>query len=125
MTAQRILVVEDNPETVHVLRSSLEKAGYSVLTASNGEEGLTTARATPPDLILLDIMMPVMDGFTMNRKLKERPATRQIPVIIVSAREKMEALFDGDPSNRIDGYLVKPFRADVLLDKMAQILGGR
>ena len=117
---KKILVVDDVQETLAVVRRVLEREGYEVDTASNGQEGLDKTVADIPDLILLDIMMPVMDGMTMNRHLKENPATRKIPVVIVSARSGLTPMFQGD--SKVAGYLIKPVSPRDLLLLVHKIL---
>jgi CheY-like chemotaxis protein len=121
---KKCLVVDDNPETVDIVCTILKKAGYLVLEAYDGEKGLAAAQATLPDLILLDIMMPVMDGLAMNQRLKEDPKTRDIPVIIMTARSGMEPMFQGPKSSTIQAYLVKPFSQKELLKRISEILGN-
>jgi CheY-like chemotaxis protein len=121
---KKILVVEDNRDTVDMLKAILEKAGYTVETAFNGEEGYRKAQAFLPDIILLDIMMPIMDGFTMNQHLKQNPQTKEIPVIIASARSGMAPLFATTAGPQIEGYMVKPFSASVLLMKIEEVFKG-
>jgi CheY-like chemotaxis protein len=123
---KRILVVDDNPETVDIVRQVLQKAGYTVLVAFDGEAGLAKADTTPrPDLILLDLMMPVMDGYTMHRHLQENAETRQIPVIILTALTGMMTAFDKEKTGPIAGYLVKPVLPAELLHKIVDVLEKR
>jgi CheY-like chemotaxis protein len=119
---KKCLIVDDTFETVDIVTFLLKRAGYDVLTAYDGEQGLKMARAELPDLILLDIMMPVMDGLTMNRRLKEDPKTRPIPVIIMTARGGMEPMFQGSKDSPIQGYLVKPFSQQELLRRIDDLL---
>jgi len=120
---KKCLIVDDNPETVDIVSFILKKAGYEVLTAFDGEQGLNQAKGSLPDLILLDLMMPVMDGYTMNQHLKEDPATKNIPVIIMTAKGGMEPMFENTKGSPIQGYLVKPFSQKELLKRMDDLLG--
>jgi CheY-like chemotaxis protein len=86
----RILIVDDNRSLVLAAERVLQKAGFDVLTAYDGVEGLEKARAEKPDLIILDIMMPRMDGYEVCRHLKNDPATAQIPIIILSAKGEVD-----------------------------------
>jgi CheY-like chemotaxis protein len=122
---KKCLIVDDNPETVDIVSTILNKAGYDVLAAYDGEKGLSAAQTALPDLILLDIMMPVMDGYTMNQRLKEDPKTRDIPVIVMTARSGMEPMFQGAKGSPIQGYLVKPFSRHELLERMEAVLKSR
>src|SRR5688500_13916196 len=91
--AARILVIDDSPPNVALVRAQLERAGHRVLTASTGREGLVVAAANPPDLILLDVMMPGLDGYEVCQRLKADPATRAIPVVMLtSLRERTDKI---------------------------------
>jgi CheY-like chemotaxis protein len=119
---KKCLVVDDNVETIDIVTFLLKRAGYDVLPAYDGEKGLAMAKSQRPDLILLDIMMPVMDGVTMNQRLKDDPTTRDIPVIVMTARGGMEPMFQGPKASSIQGYLIKPFSQKELLQKMDEVL---
>ncbi len=103
----RILIVDDEPFNVDYLEQELEDLGFETLSASNGQEALELVMAEPPDLILLDIMMPVMDGFTVLARLNEDKAWRDIPVIVISATNEMESVVKGIELGAED-YLPKP-----------------
>jgi CheY-like chemotaxis protein len=92
---EKILLVDDNPTNLKVLTDALEPHGYSILVAPGGEVALKTAGRAQPDLILLDVMMPGLDGIETCRRLKADEATRDIPVIFISARSEMQSLVDG------------------------------
>ncbi|HEX8550813.1 MAG TPA: response regulator [Abditibacteriaceae bacterium] len=119
--AKRILVVDDEPETVAVLRAILEYAGYEVSAAHNGVEALASVAAGHPDLILLDQMMPEMDGSEALRRLKSNEETKQIPVVILSAKDKPADLMKGWESGT-DLYLIKPITGPELTDYIKCIL---
>ena len=114
--SQKILVVEDETPVAEMIRFGLERAGYKVVLATNGEEGLFLISQHHPDLILSDILMPVMDGFAFYKELKKNPATANIPVLILTARGKME---DSFKVIGVDDFIVKPFDVDVLLGKIS------
>jgi CheY-like chemotaxis protein len=88
--ANRLLVVEDDSATREMLRRNLEKSGWSVTEADNGSTGLRALETAPPDLILLDLMMPVMDGFQFMQRLRQSPDWREIPVIIITSKDLSE-----------------------------------
>lgn len=119
-----VLVVDDDREIVDLTATILRDGGYAVQTASNGREALAAARQGRPDLILLDINMPGIDGWESLRLLRLDEETRAIPVAMFSVRfdlkEKMEAL-----KRSADDYIVKPFRYDEMLERVARLLGGR
>ena len=83
-----ILIVDDSPTEIHVLKTMLEKNGFTVSAASSGEEGIEKARAEKPDLILMDVVMPGMNGFQASREITKNPETSNIPVIIVSTKDQ-------------------------------------
>jgi CheY-like chemotaxis protein len=103
----RILIVDDEPFNVDYLEQELEDLGFETLSAGNGQEALEIVMAESPDLILLDIMMPVMDGFAVLARLKENKAWRDIPVVVISASDEMESVAKGIELGAED-YLPKP-----------------
>src|SRR5512142_1078760 len=109
----RILIVDDEPFNVDYLEQELEEAEYATIRAANGQEALEKVRTDPPDLILLDIMMPVMDGFQVLSRLKAEEATRDIPVIVISASNNLESVVRGIQLGAED-YLPKPFEPVLL-----------
>jgi PAS domain S-box-containing protein len=115
--SEKVLVVDDNADMCDYLHRLLASQ-YTVLTAANGEEGLRIARAAHPDLVLTDIMMPVMDGMALLRALRSNEGTQTIPVIFLSARAGEEAGIEGREAGA-DDYLVKPFSARELLARVA------
>ena len=117
-----ILVVDDDIDLRTVVKMRLEIEGYDARAASNGKECLEMVAEKKPDLILLDMTMPVMDGYTALNKLKESPESADIPVIIFSIKEKvkMEGLFMDDKAAY---YIEKPFETEELISKVKSILG--
>ncbi len=109
----KILIVDDEPFNVDYLEQELDERGYQTVSAVNGQEALTQVKVENPDLILLDIMMPIMDGFTVLARLKENPATRDVPVIVVSAMSDMASVVKGIRQGAED-YLPKPFDETLL-----------
>ena len=109
----KILIVDDEPFNVDYLEQELEDMNYVILTATNGREALDKVVNEPPDLILLDIMMPIMDGFTVLNELKADPLLRHIPVIIISAMNDLESVVKGIKQGAED-YLPKPFEPTLL-----------
>ena len=106
-----ILVVDDLPENVTLLARMLGRRGYRVRTAHSGPQALLVAAAEPPDLILLDISMPEMDGFEVCRRLKEQPSLREVPVIFISALTETEGLVEAFHRGGVD-YITKPFQIE-------------
>ena len=119
---KRVLIIDDEEEFVSCMKTNIElRDGYEVITALDGEEGLREAQRGKPDLVLLDIKMPGMDGFEVLKRLKENKDTRSIPVIMVTAKTEddvmMEALKLHD-----DGYVIKPVKIEELEEKMENAL---
>ena len=123
MTKRKILVVEDEAELTGAIRIRLEQAGYEVLTAYDGQEGLEKARAENPDLIVLDLMLPKIDGYKVCRMLKFDEKYKKIPVVMLTARAQER---DEDLGYEVgaDAFITKPFKYQVLLAKIAELLGG-
>jgi two-component system, OmpR family, response regulator MprA len=120
--AKTILIVEDDVSVRTLLKKSLGAKGYTVHTCADGLEGLTELERSRPDLILVDIMMPRLDGVTFVRAIKGNHSTKPIPVIFLTAKN--------DPKSMIEGinigakyYITKPFQLDELLSKVAKALG--
>lgn len=123
----RILLIEDDPDIQKMVRLSLMyQGGHQVTTASCGKEGLEKAAAENPDLILLDVMMPEMDGYETIKALKAQPGTRHIPVVFLSARAQQVEIQKGRELGAI-GYLVKPFDPMTLASQLDEIMtsGGQ
>ena len=114
----RILAVDDNPTNLRVLLEVLEADGNTVLVATDGERALSIAAQASPDLILLDVTMPGMDGYEVCRRLKRQEATRQIPVVFLTARDQPEDIVAGFAAGGVD-YVTKPFREDEVLARVA------
>jgi CheY-like chemotaxis protein len=112
--AKRILVVDDDENVLSLERTILEQRGFTVTTAGGGAEALEILAEQDFDLVLLDVMMPEVDGFTVCRRIKEEPRTREIPVIFLTAKGGGEALAEGFESGAIM-YINKPFTANKLL----------
>lgn len=112
-----ILVADDEPVNRSLIQRRLERAGYSVVTARDGRDAVDKTRETLPDLVLLDVMMPLMDGLEACRIIKEDEATRDIPVIFLSARDETDVKVNGLSLGAND-YISKPFKAEELLARV-------
>lgn len=121
---KRILVVDDEPGITATLRARLEASGYEVLLASDGESGLQQAREEKPDLILLDIMLPKRDGYSICRLLKFDNRFQHIPVIMLTARTQERDRSLGRKTGA-DAYVTKPFDTAQLLDTIRRLLDAR
>src|SRR5688572_29421217 len=117
----RILAVDDTPENLEILRMRLEANGYEVVAAADGEEGLEKVRSLKPDLILLDIMMPKLDGIRVVRRLKADISLRSIPVILVTAKADTRDVVEGLDAGG-DDYLTKPFDHRALVARVRSML---
>lgn len=123
MTVKRILVIDDEADIREVAQLSLEiGSGWEVLTAASGREGLAKAEAQQPDAILLDVMMPEMDGTTTFQRLRDNPATKNIPVILLTAKVQTSEQRRYAQLG-ITTVLTKPFDPVTLADRVAQALG--
>ena len=118
-----ILIVEDNFDNLTLVRILLEREGYQVITAFDGEEGLKVARREKPDLIALDLDMPVMDGWELLRQAKGDPDIQDIPIVVVTAH-----LMPGERNRVIEaggvGYVSKPFKVRELANEIQKALGN-
>lgn len=117
MAIKNVLVVDDSATDMHLLTEMLKKNGYSITTASNGEEAIARAKKDKPDLILMDIVMPGMSGFEATRSISRDPDTAAIPVIICSTKGQETDKAWGLRQGARD-YLVKPINEKVLMEKL-------
>jgi len=114
----KILVIDDEKDVVELLKFLLEKDGHSVATAFNGKEGLSCIDKAKPELILLDVMMPEMDGYTVQNNLLQNPDTKNIPIIILTAKGQLKDVFSMAPN--VKAYMEKPFDPKSLREKIKQ-----
>lgn len=121
MTNPKILIVDDEPFNVDYLEQELEESGYDTVSAFDGQEALDRVQSDAPDLVLLDIMMPVMDGFEVLSRLKAEPSTRDIPVIVISASNSLQSVVKGIQLGAED-YLPKPFEPTLLHARISSSL---
>ncbi|MEM7626993.1 MAG: response regulator transcription factor [Planctomycetota bacterium] len=121
MDDTRILLVEDERDLLELLKYNLDREGYSVSTAETGEDGLKIVRTQPPDLILLDLMLPSMDGLEVCRSLKARPDTASIPVIMLTAKGEESDIVAGLELGA-DDYITKPFSPRILMARIKAVL---
>ena len=117
---KKILVVDDEDDILQFLELVLREKGYDVVTAASGQEALTRAQIEKPDLVLLDIMMPQMDGWEVLKLLRVDEETSDIPVAMLSARTEAKDRVQGLQEGAID-YICKPFALQELLDKIGTI----
>jgi len=119
--AKRILLVDDEPDIIKTVQVRLEKNGYAVITAIDGQDALAKARSENPDLIILDLMLPKLNGYQVCRMLKFDEQYKKIPIIIFTARTQDQ---DKQTSQEVgaDAYISKPFESSVLLEKIETLL---
>ncbi|MDV4241535.1 response regulator [Acinetobacter baumannii] len=117
----RILIVDDSPTEIFRFKEILTKHGYDVLEASNGADGVTLAKAEQPDLVLMDVVMPGVNGFQATRQITRDEDTKHIPVVIVSTKDQATDRVWGKRQGAID-YLIKPIEEKQLIDVIKQFL---
>lgn len=122
----KILVIEDDLDMIETLKITLESKDYDVVSATDGKEGLEKVASEKPDLIILDVMMPVMDGFSACEKLKSHPEYREIPVILLTAVgqhiQDTNYPLDGVLKSDAEEYLEKPFKPEELIETVEKML---
>src|SRR5436305_2364950 len=121
---KKILAVDDERHIVRLVEVNLQRAGYEVVTAYDGREALEKVKSENPDLVVLDVMMPYMDGFEVLKNLKADPITAEIPVIMLTAKAQDADVFRGWQSG-VDCYLTKPFNPMELLTFVKRIFDSR
>ena len=121
MAKRKILLVDDEPSVLKLVTRRLQVNNYEVVTATDGVQALDIVAKIKPDLIISDIMMPNMDGYTFIRKLREQHGLSHIPVIILTAKDKLHDLFLFEGIKDYD-YIVKPFESQELVQKINQLL---
>ena len=120
----KIMVVDDEPNIVQTLQDRLEMNEYEVITAGNGREGLEKFEQEQPDVILLDVIMPIMDGHEMLEALRKRPTGQNVSVIMLTARSQTQDIARANACG-IDDYIVKPFDLSELLEKIESVVEHR
>lgn len=124
MRARHVLVVEDEEDILELVRYNLAKVGHHVTGVTTGEAGLKAARSDPPDLVLLDLMLPGVDGLEVCRLLRREDATRSVPIVMLTARGEESDVVKGLETGA-DDYVTKPFSPKVLLARINAVLRRR
>lgn len=122
---KRILCIEDEPEMIDLIRLILGRRGFEVLGAAGGMAGLKEVREQLPDLVLLDLMMPDMDGWEVYQQMKSQDSTRRIPVIVVTAKAQSIDKVLGLHIAKVDDYIAKPFSPQDLLNSVEKVLSQK
>lgn len=118
-----ILIVDDSPTELHLFQNMLEKNGFKTLVADSGEEGIRQAKVAHPDCILMDVVMPGMNGFQATRKLTRDPATANIPVIMITTKDQETDKIWGMRQGAVE-YLVKPVAEKELVERIKAVMVG-
>lgn len=124
-TVKKILCIEDEPEMIDLIRIILGRRGFDVHGAPGGVEGIKMVREILPDLVLLDLMMPVMDGWEVYQQMKAEVSTRDIPVIVVTAKAQNIDKVLGLHIAKVDDYIAKPFSPQELMDSVEKVFKQR
>jgi len=118
----KIMIVDDEPDLLEVVKLILESDNYKVVTAGSGQEALDKIEKEMPDLVLLDIIMPKMDGWEVFSRIKSNPKTHEIPVIMLTAKDQRIDKLIGLHVVRVDDYITKPFGRSELLERIRRVL---
>lgn len=124
MDKKKILIIDDEPDLVEMLSMRLEANGYQVIISFDGQEGFDKARAEEPDLIILDLMLPKIDGYKICRMLKLDEKYKDIPVILFTARTQESDIKLGKDAGA-DAYLIKPFEPQILLEQIKGLIKNK
>jgi len=122
---KRILCIEDEPDMIDLIRIILQRRGYEIQGAAGGQEGIRKVREWLPDLVLLDLMMPDMDGWEVYQQMKAAEKTRNIPVIVVTAKAQNIDKVLGLHIAKVDDYVAKPFSPSELLASVEKVFKGK
>jgi DNA-binding response OmpR family regulator len=122
---KRVVCIEDEPEMIDLVRLILSRKGFEVIGADGGIAGLETVRDEKPDLVLLDLMMPDMDGWEVYQQMKADEELKTIPVVVVTAKAQSIDKVLGLHIAKVDDYITKPFGPQELLESVEKILGMR
>jgi len=119
---RKILVADDKKDTCYIISFNLERAGFRVIQAFDGEETLKKAIEELPNLIILDIAMPKLDGYRVTKELRKNERTKKIPIIIITTKGRFHELFGSKPGTLISEFVEKPFSVTTLMEKVNAIL---
>ena len=117
----RVLIIDDSPTELHLYQDMLENNGFETLVADNGEDGISKAKSAHPDCILMDVVMPGMNGFQATRKLSKDPQTSDIPVIIITTKDQETDKIWGMRQGAVE-YIVKPIKAKQLVAMIKTVM---
>ena len=115
-----ILAIDDEPEVLNLIQFSLERAGFKVQTCDNGRHAWDALQKSKPDLLVLDVMLPGIDGYSLMLKISQEQSTKDIPIIVLTALEPSRTLFQ--KFSQVAGFMTKPFKTDELVEKVRSTL---
>ena len=118
--SKKVLVIDDEPEMLNLVRFTLERAGYEVATCDNGRQAWDAIVKARPDLLILDVMLPGIDGYSLQIKISQDETTRHIPIIVLTALEPSKTLFQ--KFSQVHDFMTKPFKTEALLDSVQKAL---
>ncbi len=121
--AKKILVVDDEPDILKVVTFRLRKAGYEIITAEDGQKALNLIKTQRPDLVLLDLRLPVIDGSEVCKQVKADDEVKNIPIILLTATSHINKIADKAKELKADDYLIKPFDPEELLKRVKKFIG--
>jgi DNA-binding response OmpR family regulator len=119
--AKKVLVVDDEPEMLNLIRFTLQQGGYDIVTCDTGRHAWNAIIDNKPDLLLLDVMLPGIDGYSLQIKISQDEATKNIPIIVLTALEPSRTLFK--KFEQVKGFMTKPFKTDDLLAEVEKVIG--
>jgi DNA-binding response OmpR family regulator len=118
--AKKVLVIDDEPEMLNLVKFTLERGGFEVSTCDNGRSAWDAINASKPDLLVLDVMLPGIDGYSLQIKISQDEATKDMPIIVLTALEPSKTLFQKFP--QVVGFMTKPFKTEELLEAVQSAL---
>lgn len=118
---KKVLAIDDEPEMLNLIRFTLEQGGYEVVTCDNGRHAWNAIIQHKPDMLVLDVMLPGIDGYSLQIKISQDDQTKGIPIVVLTALEPSKALFKKFP--QVVGFMTKPFNTDELLGKVQETIG--
>ena len=119
---KKVLVIDDEPEMLSLVKYTLEQAGFEVATCDNGRQAWDQITLVEPDVLVLDVMLPGIDGYSLQLKLSQDPKTKNLPIVVLTALEPSKTLFQKFP--QVAGFMTKPFKPEELL-KLVQTAAAR
>jgi len=119
--SKKVLVIDDEPEMLSLIRFTLEQGGYEVVTCDNGRHAWNAILQNKPAMLVLDVMLPGIDGYSLQIKISQDEHTKDIPIVVLTALEPSKTLFKKFP--QVVGFMTKPFNTDELLAKVVETIG--